>query len=177
MRHLHTAAALGETQIARMNTDQNGSARGKLLEEDVTREIIGAFYEVYNALGFGFLETIYKRALEIAMKKRELRVDREYPIRIFFDGQQIGFHRVDLLVDRRVIVEVKASHRLLDVDRRQVINYLTAMHLDVGLLLHFGPKADFKRILGGWNSRLAAPSEGNPDLPDGPESVKVDDQA
>jgi GxxExxY protein len=150
-----------------MNADQShpheGSKRVKLLEEDVTREIIGAFYEVYNALGFGFLESIYKRALEIALRKRGLRVDREYPIRIFFDGQQIGFHRVDILVDRRVVVEVKARYKLLDADRRQLINYLTAMNLDVGLLLHFGPKADFKRILRGWReSSTRGTIEGNP---------------
>ena len=87
--------------------DRKSSAR-EAWRRGADREIIGAFYEVYNALGFGFFESIYKRAMEIALRKRRLGVDREYPIRIFFDSQQIGFHRIDLFVNRRIIVEVKA---------------------------------------------------------------------
>jgi GxxExxY protein len=137
-----------------MNADRSyrreGSLRRKLIEEELTRLIIGAFFEVYNALGFGFLESIYKRALEIALRQRSLVVDREFPVEIFFAGQQVGFHRIDLLVERRVIVEVKATHKLAYADRLQLMNYVTAMHMEVGLLLHFGPRPNFKRVLGGW---------------------------
>jgi GxxExxY protein len=126
------------------------SRRAKLIEEELTREIIGAFYDVYNALGFGFLESLYKRAMEIALAKRNLTADREFPIEVFYEGQQIGFHRIDMFVNRRVVVEVKATHKLLYEDRLQLMNYLTAMKLEVGLLLHFGPRPNFRRVLGGW---------------------------
>lgn len=140
--------------IASMETDaKENRARVKhaqLIEEQITRQIIGGFYEVYNALGFGFLESIYKRALEIALRKRGLTVEREFPVEIFFDGQQIGSQRIDMFVQGRVIVETKATHKLAYGDQLQVMNYVTAMNLEVGLLLHFGPKPEFKRVLGGW---------------------------
>jgi len=93
-----------------MKTDRTynneDSQRRKLLEEKLTREIIGGFYEVYNALGFGFLEILYSRALEIALRRRGLRLDREFPIEVFFRGQQIGVHRLDTLVEQPDIVEL-----------------------------------------------------------------------
>lgn len=121
----------------------------KLVEEELTHEIIGAFFEVYNELGFGFLESIYKRALGIVLSNRGLHVEREFPVEVFFRGTQIGFHRIDLLVEGRVVVEAKATHKIAYSDKLQVMNYLTAMNLDVGLLLHFGPRAEFTRVLGG----------------------------
>ena len=137
-----------------MKTDRTynneDSQRRKLLEEKLTREIIGGFYEVYNALGFGFLEILYSRALEIALRRRGLRVDREFPIEVFFRGQQIGAHRLVTLVEQPVIVELKSSQKLAEADRRQLMSYVTAANLEVGLLLHFGPKADFRRVLGAW---------------------------
>jgi GxxExxY protein len=144
--------------ITRMKPDRpikiQNSSRIKLLEEELTRAIIGAFYEVYNALGFGFLESIYKRAMEIALQERQLIVDREFPVEVFYHGQQIGFHRLDMFVNRRVVVEIKAKHALAYADKLQLMNYLTAMNLEVGLLLHFGPKPEFKRVLGGWRPGL-----------------------
>jgi GxxExxY protein len=124
--------------------------RVKLLEEDLTREIIGSFYEVYNDLGFGFREGMYKRALVISLREKGISVDREFPVEVFFHGQQLGAHRLDMFVERRVVVEVKATHKLAYADKLQLVNYLTALNLEVGLLLHFGPKAEFKRVLGGW---------------------------
>ena len=147
-----------------MNPDRSfgrdGSLRRHLLEEELTRKIIGAFFEVYNALGFGFLESIYRRALEIALRRRGLLVDREFPIEIFFGGESVGFHRIDLLVERRVIVEVKATHKLAYADRLQLMNYVTAMNLDVGLLLHFGPRPEIKRVLGGAQPERARSDQG-----------------
>jgi len=114
----------------------------------LTREIIGAFYEVYNALGYGFLERLYKRALEIALRRRGLTVEREFPIAVSFQGQEIGHHRLDMFVERRVVVEVKSTRQLTDADRRQLLSGVNAANVEVGLLLHFGPNADFRRILG-----------------------------
>jgi GxxExxY protein len=132
------------------SSGRDATMRVKLVEEATTREIIGAFYEVYNTLGFGFIESIYKRALEIALAKRGLTVEREFPVEIYFDGKQVGLHRIDMLVARRVIVEVKATHALVYADKLQLMNYVTAMNFEVGLLLHFGPRPEFKRVLGGW---------------------------
>ncbi|HEY7236423.1 MAG TPA: GxxExxY protein [Gemmatimonadaceae bacterium] len=136
-----------------MNSDHSSRSEGSLhrpslLEKELTHEIIGAFYEVYNALGYGFLERLYKRALEIALRRRGLIVEREFPIAVSFQGQEIGHHRLDMFVERRVVVEVKSTRQLTDADRRQLLSSVTAANLDVGLLLHFGPKADFRRILG-----------------------------
>src|SRR5690348_7753013 len=136
-----------------MNADRShtreSSRRRALVEEELTRQIIGAFFEVYNALGFGFLASIYQRALEIALRRRGLLVEREFPIEIFFGGESVGFLRIVLPVERRVFVEDESSHKLAYADRLQLMNYVTAMHLEVGLLLHFGPRPDIKRVLGG----------------------------
>jgi GxxExxY protein len=105
---------------------------------------------VYNELGYGFVEPIYARALEIALRQRGVQVDREYPIAVFFRGQQVGFHRVDMLVERRIIVELKSTERLPESTRRQLRSYVTALKQDLGILLHFGPVPKFYRVLGGW---------------------------
>lgn len=117
-----------------------------LLEQERTRTIIGAFYAVYSGLGFGFLESIYARALQQVLSERGMHVDREYPAPVFFRGQRLGIHRVDMLVDRRIIVEIKSAEFLAPTAKRQLRNYLTALNLDVGLVLHFGPKPEFTTL-------------------------------
>ena len=117
-----------------------------LLEPQRTRTIIGAFYAVYSELGFGFLESIYARALQQVLHEGGMRVDREYPVPIFFRGQRLGVHRIDMLVDRRIIVEIKSTDILHPTAKRQLRNYLTALRLDVGLILHFGPKPEFTTL-------------------------------
>lgn len=117
-----------------------------LLEAERTRAIIGAFYAVYSELGFGFLESIYARAMHQVLTERGMHVDREFPAPVFFRGQRLGVHRVDMLVDRRIIVEIKSAEFLTPTARRQLRNYLTALHLDVGLILHFGPKPEFTTL-------------------------------
>jgi GxxExxY protein len=119
-----------------------------IIEKELSYIIVGAFFRVYNALGFGFLESIYARALEIVLKSLGLRVEREYPIAVHFEAQQIGFHRVDMLVERRIIVEIKSTERLAEGAKRQLRSYVTAANLELGLLLHFGPKPNSYRILG-----------------------------
>jgi len=116
-------------------------------EREITRAIIGAFFRVYNELGFGFLESVYRRALAHELRKIGLRVEVEVPIDVWYDGIQVGLFRADLLVERRVIVEVKASVALVDADRKQLLNYLRATDVEIGLLLHFGPKAVVKRLI------------------------------
>jgi len=122
--------------------------RKEFVEGELSREIIGAFYEVYNALGPGFVESVYSRALEIALTERGLHVEREFTVQVFFRGRQVGVHRIDMFVERRVVVENKATRRLADAHMRQLLSYVTAANVELGILLHFGPHATFHRVLG-----------------------------
>ena len=123
-----------------------GAAPPDRVEPDRTRAIIGGFYAVYSELGFGFLESIYARALQQVLTERGMHVDREFPAPVFFRGQRLGVHRVDMLVDRRIIVEIKSAEFLAPTAKRQLRNYLTALNLNVGLILHFGPKPEFTTL-------------------------------
>ena len=110
--------------------------------------VIGAFYEVYNALGYGFLEHLYLAALEHELGARGHRVGREVPVRITYKGIELGTQRLDMLVDDRIVVEAKSTHALHPVATRQVYNYLRATGLGDGLVLHFGPEPRFYRVSG-----------------------------
>jgi len=118
----------------------------ELAHHDLTRSIIGAFYEVYRTLGYGFLESHYCAALERELAAAGHMVSREHAVQDMYKGQELGFHRLDLLVDESVVVEVKSTAALHPVAKRQLHNYLRATNLEVGLLLHFGPEAKFLRI-------------------------------
>jgi GxxExxY protein len=120
-------------------------AKNELLIERLTYSVIGAFFEVYNELGFGFLEHIYKRALEIELNARGHRVAREVYVRVFYKGQEIGWQKLDFVVDGILVVEVKSTRTLEARATRQIFNYLKATDLQAGLLLHFGPKANVYR--------------------------------
>lgn len=115
--------------------------------EELTGAIIGAFYDVYNALGFGVLKRAYVNAPAIALQRAGLAVEREQAYDIYFRDTVVGRYRVDLLIENAVLVEAKATHALADADRRQVLSYLRCTGVEVGLLLHFGPAAKFERIV------------------------------
>jgi GxxExxY protein len=119
----------------------------RLLERELTGEIIGAFYECYNTLGYGFLESVYRRALATECRARGLHVDQELPVEVIYKGVAVGMFRVDMVVAGRVIVEVKSASVLGPTDKRQLLNYLRATRIEVGLLLHFGPEATFHRFI------------------------------
>jgi len=127
----------------------------RLLEGQITSSILGAFYASYNELGFGFLESVYRRALATELRARSLQIEEEAPVEVLYKGVVVGCFRIDLLVERRVVVEIKASSQLLPTDRRQLLNYLRATRCEVGLLLHFGPEPDFLRIVSQNRPRLA----------------------
>lgn len=118
-----------------------------LLEGHATEQIIGAFHDVYRNLGYGFLEAAYARALSIELQRRGVEYAREVPVEVNYLGVAIGTYRIDLIVQQRVLVEVKSTKALTDADTRQVLNYLRATTLEVGLLLHFGPSPRFRRFL------------------------------
>lgn len=113
----------------------------------MTRNIIGGFYEVYNALGYGFLESVYVNALEVALARRGIVVRREWPITVRFSGVIVGEFRADLVCDGQVLVEVKSGAQVPPTALGQVMNYLRATELPVGLLLHFGPRPSIKRVI------------------------------
>lgn len=143
-----------------MRTDGRGSfvstlasTSMALLHEEITEEVIGAFFEVYNTLGYGFLEAVYSRALELELTDRGLVVHRELPIRVWYKDQEVGFYRADLLVNGGVLVEVKATPHLDRSAHSQLIHYLKATRLGLGLLLHFGPDPVFKRVVARTPSR------------------------
>ena len=121
-----------------------------LVAEEITREIIGAFFEVRKDLKPGYLESVYRNSLEIAIRDRGLRVEREVGLDVRFRGQVVGTFRADLLVQDTVIVEAKMAERLHPAHIAQITNYLRTTGLQVGLLLNFGPYSEYKRVV--WTS-------------------------
>jgi GxxExxY protein len=112
---------------------------------EITEQILAAFYAVYSALGYGFLEKVYANALKIELEKRGFKVDKEFAIKVYYAGQVIGEYFADLIVADAVIVEIKAAKSLAQEHEAQLLNYLKATPYEVGLLLNFGPKPEQKR--------------------------------
>ncbi len=117
----------------------------KFLHKDLTDKIIKCFYEVYNTLGFGFLEKVYENAMMIALAQEGLRAKTQQPIRVYFKNSLVGDYYADIIVDDTIIVELKAIERLADEHELQLINYLKATDIDIGLLLNFGRKPEIRR--------------------------------
>ena len=116
-----------------------------MLYEELTSKIIGAYFKVYNTLGYGFLEKVYENALRIELMKLGLKVEQQKNIKIFYDGLDVGEYFADLIVDDIVILELKAAENLCEEHEAQLLNYLKATKIEVGLLLNFGPKAEIIR--------------------------------
>ena len=112
---------------------------------DLTEQIIGAFYAVYSALGYGFLEKVYVKALLIELKNRGLVPQDEFPIHVFYAGQLVGEYFADIVVNDLVILEIKAAKGIAAEHEAQLLNYLKATPYEVGLILNFGPKPETKR--------------------------------
>lgn len=127
---------------------------------DLTSKIIGCSMTVHKALGNGFQEVIYQRALEIEFTDNRISFSREHEMPIYYKQQQIGTRRVDFLVEGVVSVELKAITKLEDVHLAQAINYLEAYDLEIGLLINFGGKSlEFKRLI---NKKFNQQNQGNP---------------
>ena len=107
--------------------------------EEITHEIIGSAYRVYNQLGFGFLESVYKKAMLIELAKRNLKVEEEKPLEVYYDNQAVGLFYVDLFVEDEILVELKSTQNLAKEHEVQLVNYLTGLHKEIGLLINFGP--------------------------------------
>lgn len=119
----------------------------KMLYEELTGKIIGAFYQVYNDLGYGFLEKVYENALAHKLRQAGLTVQQQHPIRVYYEGLIVGDFYADMLIDERVILELKTAEAIAPAFQAQLINYLKATPIELGLLLNFGPKPEFKRQL------------------------------
>ena len=118
-----------------------------LTDGDLTGKIINAFYAAYDELGYGFLESVYSAAMAYELERRGLKFTREASVDVYYRGFKVGHFRTDIVVEGRVLVEIKASRSIDESDRRQILNYLRATNLEVALLLHFGPKANFLRLI------------------------------
>jgi len=112
---------------------------------DVTKKIIQAFFKVYNVLGYGFSEKVYQNSLAIELAKLGLQVEQQKQIEVYYDSHVVGEYFADMVINGCVIIELKAVRQLLDEHEAQLLNYLKATPIEVGLLLNFGPKAEFKR--------------------------------
>ncbi len=115
--------------------------------EELTGKIIKVFYEVYNELGFGFLESVYEKAMLIALRAAGLRAENQVPVAVCFRGQTVGEFAADILVESLVLLELKACRALEDAHEAQTLHYLRATSIEVALLLNFGPKPQVRRFV------------------------------
>ena len=123
-----------------MDTDYND-----FKYKELTEKIIKIFYKVYNNLGYGFLERVYENAMILDFKKENIPAVSQYAIKVFYEDEIVGEYFADILVDGKVIVEIKAAKNLTLENEAQLLNYLKATDKEVGLLLNFGPKPEIKR--------------------------------
>ena len=116
-----------------------------MIEETLTKQIIGVFYKVYNVLGYGFLEKVYENAMAIELRKEGLRVECQRQIKVHYDGELVGDYFADIVVNNIVILELKAAESLHPAHEAQLLNYLKATEKEIGLLFSFGEKPQFSR--------------------------------
>lgn len=116
-----------------------------MLQEEITKKIIKAYYKVYNTLGYGFLEKVYQKALLIELREMGFECQEKAQIKVYYGESQVGDYRADIIVNDSVIIENKAAETLAEEHEFQLINYLKATEIEVGLLLNFGKKPEFKR--------------------------------
>jgi GxxExxY protein len=119
----------------------------ELIHEELTGKIIEAFYEVYNNLGYGFLEKVYERSLMIELEEMGLECASQKPISVFYEGEVVGEYFADIIVENKVIIELKAAESIRPEHKAQLTNYLRATDIEVGLVLNFGKKPEMSRRL------------------------------
>jgi len=114
--------------------------------EEITHKIIGCAYTVFNKLGFGFLESVYKKAMIIELSKSRLKVESEKSLKVYYDNKVVGEFSADLFVEDTVVVELKSVQNIVKNHEVQLVNYLNGLKKDIGLLINFGPSGvDVKR--------------------------------
>ena len=128
------------TSFPPIHADERG-----LLHKELTDKLIGIFYDVYNELGHGFLESVYEEAFCVALAEHGIFFERQMAVPVWFHGRRIGEFRADILVERKVILELKTGRGMDVAWEKQLLNYLRATEIEVGLLFNFGSSAEFKR--------------------------------
>ena len=128
-----------------MNADKRRSEEDEFIHQDLTEKVIGIFFDVYNELGYGFLECVYHKAMGIALREAGFSAVIEVPVPVYFRGHQVGDFSADILVNDKVLLELKAVRDFDSAHDAQLLNYLRATHIEVGLLLNFGPKPMIRR--------------------------------
>lgn len=118
-----------------------------LLHKEKSKTILKVFYDVYNQLGYGFLEKVYQNAMYLELKRQGYKVDAQKQIKVYFKNQLVGEYYADLVIDDVIIIELKACEYLLSSHIAQLMNYLKSTKIEVGLLLNFGESPDFKRLI------------------------------
>jgi GxxExxY protein len=114
---------------------------------ELTDTVIGVFYEVYNELGFDFLESVHRNSLRLALLEKGLSVEQEVAVSVFFRGQSVGDFRADLVVNGTILLELRTAEQIVAAHESQVLNYLRSTELELGLILNFGPKPQLRRLL------------------------------
>lgn len=130
------------TSIPRMYADQRG-----LKHAEVTEMLMGTFFNLYNELGHGFLESVYEQAFSVVLAEKEVFFQRQIAVPVVFHGEKIGEFRADLLVEGKVLIELKTGRDIDLAGEKQLLNYLRATDVEVGLLFNFGPTAQFRRYV------------------------------
>ena len=116
-----------------------------LLHKEITEKIIKCYYKVYNTLGYGFLEKVYENAFALELQQNGLDVKCQFPIKVYYESKIVGEYYADIIVNNLILIELKASAFLLEEHECQIINYLKATEIELGLLLNFGKEAEYKR--------------------------------
>ncbi len=116
-----------------------------MIQEELTKQVIGAFYKVYNTLGYGFLEKVYERAMCIELRKYGYKVESQKPVAVYYESENVGDYFADIIVNDSLIIELKAADALCEEHENQLINYLKATEIEIGLLFNFGKEPEFKR--------------------------------
>lgn len=117
----------------------------ELLHKELTERIIKVFYDVYNELGYGFLEKVYQNSMYLELLEQGFNVEANKQIKVYYKGNEVGLYYADLLIENKVILELKTSNAIIDEYENQILNYLKSTEIEVGLLLNFGVKPEFKR--------------------------------
>lgn len=120
-----------------------GKFEGK--HSELTGKILGAFFQVHKELGYGFSEKVYENSLVILLNEIGLKVETQVDLHVYFHGQKVGEYKADLIVNDVVLLELKAAEKVVEVHAAQLLNYLKATNIEVGLVLNFGPTAEFRR--------------------------------
>jgi GxxExxY protein len=138
---------LGGREMTGTSGTRMHAEKTRLIHEELTQKIIGVFFNVYNELGHGFLESVYEEAFCVSLAEQNIFYERQRAVPVFFHGRQIGDFRCDILVDSKVMIELKAITAIERAHEKQLTNYLKATEIEVGIILNFGPEPKFKRIV------------------------------